>query len=65
MLDTLTMLDYHFAGLEAKFRYSAWAIQLHTTSDGIDVYGFYPTEDKTYKTHITAMLRNRYEYGKR
>ena len=60
MLDTLAMLDNHFASLEAKIRYSEWAISIQKTSDGIDVYSFYPPDDKPYKTHIAAMLRKKY-----
>ncbi|MGB4091432.1 MAG: hypothetical protein WBK46_05760 [Ruminococcus flavefaciens] len=60
MLDTLAMLDTHFASLEAKFRYSEWAIQIQETLDGIDAYSFYPPDDKPYKTHIAAMLRHKY-----
>ena len=60
MLDTLAMLDNQFVGLEAKFRYSEWAIQILKTPDDVDVYGFFPPDTMPYKTHIAAMQRNRY-----
>lgn len=57
MIATLSSFDKMFSSMESYFRYFGWNITLSKTSDGKDVYGFYPSNEKSYKTHIAAKLR--------
>lgn len=59
MISTLVSFDETFSRMEALFRYSGWNIKLFKTQDGKIAYGFYPPDDKTYKTHVAAKLRKR------
>lgn len=59
LISMLSSFDENFSRLEAFFRYSKWNIALIKESEGQNVYGFYPSDDKTLKTHFAAMLRRK------
>ena len=59
MISTLSSFDEMYSRMEALFRYSGWNIKLFKTPEGEIVYGFYPQDDKPYKTHVAARLRKR------
>ena len=66
-ISSLSSCDVMFSRMESLFRYSKWNISFFKDSKGNKGYGFYPSDDKFYKTHIAAMLRRKHnvimEYG--
>lgn len=62
MLDVLSMLDVFFSRMEASFRYSEWNIGIAKNPDGKECYCFFPSDEKPYKTHIAAGLRNKHNF---
>lgn len=53
----MASFDSMFSKLEASFRFSGWNIMYDK-----DIYYFQPSNDKPYKIHITAGVRNKYKY---
>lgn len=62
MLDALATLDVLFSIMESSFRYSGWNIKKAKYSDGKEGYCFLPSDDKSYKIHIAASLRNKHNF---
>lgn len=56
---TLSTLDEMFTRMEMFFRYSGWNIAPIKFSESEIGYGFYPPDEKPYKTHIAAELRRK------
>lgn len=59
-LDYYVLIDVWHTKMEASFRYSNWNIQLLKDQDDVEVYGFYPSDEKAYKTHIASGLRKKH-----
>lgn len=62
MLNQVALIDTLLARLEAGFRYSGWSITVYNTPEDDEVYGFSPLDDRPYRTHVAAVLRDKQKY---
>jgi len=62
MLDALSMLDVLLSRMEIGFRYSGWYIGTSKDPDGKEGYCFWPSDEKAFKIHIAAGLRNKHNF---
>lgn len=60
LISTLSSFDVSFSRMESLFRYSRWNIAFVKDSEERKVYAFSPPDDKSYETHIAAMLRRKH-----
>lgn len=61
-LDVLSMLDVLFSRMEMGFRYSGWNIGTAKDPDGKKGYCFWSSDEKAFRIHIAAGLRNKHNF---